>query len=176
MNLVTDGLTAVALGLEPAERGIMERPPHTVNAPFLQLRGVLMILLLGAYIGGGALWLFHHYLSAGLPESEAVALAQTVAFTGIILLEKMNVFNFRSLRAPMPVIGFFSNPWVLLAWGLTIAAQVAAVYLPFLQEALHTVPLAWEDWLLILQVALPIFIVVELYKSFEWWILKRRGG
>ena len=176
MNLVTDGLTAVALGMEPAEKGIMERPPHTVNVPFLQLRGIVMILLLGGYIGGGTLWLFHHYMSQGLPDAQAVALAQTVAFTGIIILEKMNVFNYRSLRAPMPVIGFFTNPWVLGAWALTVAAQVAAVYVPFLQEALHTVPLCWQDWLLIFQVALPIFVVVELYKSFEWWILKRRGG
>jgi len=175
MNLVTDGLTAVALGLEPAEKGIMERPPRSVNAPFLELRGILMILLLGGYIGGGALWLFHHYLTMGLPEGEAVALAQTVAFTGIIVLEKMNVFNYRSLHAPMPVIGFFSNPWVVGAWLLTVGAQAAAVYVPFLQDALHTVPLGWEDWLLIFEVAVPIFVVVELYKAFEWWVMKRRG-
>ena len=170
MNLVTDGLTAVALGLEPAEKGIMERPPRSVNAPFLELRGILMVLLLGGYIGGGALWLFHHYLTMGLPEGEAVALAQTVAFTGIIVLEKMNVFNYRSLYAPMPILGFFSNPWVIGAWLLTIGAQVAAVYVPFLQNALHTVPLGWEDWLLIFEVALPIFVAVELYKAFEWWL------
>ncbi|WP_201352626.1 HAD-IC family P-type ATPase [Hydrogenimonas urashimensis] len=175
MNLVTDGMTAVALGLEPAEKGIMERPPRAVNAPFLQLRGVIMIVLLGSYIGAGTLWLFHHYLASGLPESQAVALAQTVAFTGIIILEKMNVFNYRSLHAPMPVIGFFSNPWVLGAWTLTVSAQVAAVYVPFLQDALHTVPLRLEDWLLIFEAAVPIFIVVELYKAFEWWVLKRRG-
>ncbi|BDY12519.1 HAD-IC family P-type ATPase [Hydrogenimonas cancrithermarum] len=175
MNLVTDGLTAVALGLEPAEKGIMERPPHSVNAPFLELRGILMIILLGGYIGGGSLWLFHHYLTSGLPEHEAVALAQTVAFTGIIVLEKMNVFNYRSLHAPIPVIGFFTNPWVLGAWMLTVGAQVAAVYVPFLQNALHTVPLRWEDWLLIFEVALPIFVVVELYKAFEWWVLKKRS-
>jgi len=175
MNLVTDGLTAVALGLEPAERGIMERPPRIVNAPFLQLRGILMILLLGTYIGGGTLWIFHHYLVSGLPELQAVSLAQTAAFTSIIILEKINVFNYRSLHAPLTVIGLFSNPWVLGAWLLTVGFQVAAVYLPFLQEALHTVPLGWRDWLLIFEVALPIFVVVELYKSFEWWVMKKRG-
>jgi Ca2+-transporting ATPase len=175
MNLVTDGLTAVALGLEPAEKGIMERPPRAVNTPFLQLRGVIMIVLLGAYIAGGALWLFHHYLTSGLPEHEAVALAQTVAFTGIIVLEKMNVFNYRSLHAPIPVIGFFTNPWVLGAWMATVGAQMAAVYIPFLQNALHTVPLQWEEWLLIFEAAFPIFVVVELYKAFEWWLLKKRS-
>ncbi len=168
MNLVTDGLTAVALGVEKAEKGVMERPPRAVNEPFLQLRGTVMILILGGYIGTGTLWLFHHYLSLGLPESQAVALAQTVAFTGIIILEKMNVFNYRSLHAPLPIIGFFSNPFLLFAWSLTVGLQVAAVYVPFLQNMLHTVPLRLQDWILIFEVAIPIFVVAELYKWFEW--------
>ena len=174
MNLVTDGLTAVALGLEKAEKGIMERPPRATGETILQWRGVIMVLLLGGYIGSGTLWLFHHYLASGLPQTQAVMLAQTVAFTGIIILEKMNVFNYRSLHAPLPVIGFFTNPWLIGAWSLTIAAQAAAVYVPFLQSALHTVPLRLEDWILILEVSLPIFIAVELFKWFDWWILKKR--
>ena len=89
MNLVTDGMTAVALGLEPAEKGIMQRPPRAAKEPILNRAGIFMILLLGGYIGVATLWLFHHYLAAG--QGEAVLLAQTVAFTGIIVLEKMNV-------------------------------------------------------------------------------------
>ena len=174
MNLVTDGMTAVALGLEKAEAGIMQREPRAVNESFLQPRSIFMILLLGAYIGGGTLWLFHHYLGSGMPKPQAVALAQTVAFTGIIILEKMNVFNYRSLHAPMPVIGFFSNPWVIGAWTVTVGLQVAAIYVPFLQDMLHTVPLGWKDWLLIFEVALPIFVAVELYKWIEWWGFKKR--
>ena len=166
MNLVTDGMTAVALGLEPAEQGVMERPPREVREPILSRSGVLGILLLGGYIGGGTLWLFHHYLQQG--GENAVALAQTVAFTGIILLEKMNIFNFRTLRDPMPVIGFFSNPWVILAWLVTVGLQVCAVYLPVLQQALHTVPLGWHHWLLILVMALPIFLVAEGFKWLRW--------
>lgn len=176
MNLVTDGVTAVALGLEKTENGIMQRAPRPVDESFLQRRGIIMILLLGGYIGGGTIWLFHHYLSSGLPETQALALAQTVAFTGIIILEKMNVFNFRSLYAPMPLFGFFSNPWLIGAWILMLAVQVSAVYVPFLQEALHTVPLGVEDWILIFEVAVPLFIAVELFKWFEWWILGKRGA
>jgi P-type Ca2+ transporter type 2C len=51
MNLVTDGMTAVALGLEPAEKGIMQRPPRSTKEPILNRKGILMILLLGGYIG-----------------------------------------------------------------------------------------------------------------------------
>ena len=175
MNLVTDGMTAVALGVEKAEKNIMQRPPRAINEPFLQLRNIIMIILLGSYIGLGTLWLFHHYLSLNIPKNEAIALAQTVAFTGIIILEKMNVFNYRSLKTPMPIIGFFSNPWLIGAWMITVGLQVAAVYVPFLQEALHTVPLSLNDWILIFEVAAPIFLIVELYKWFEWYILKKRA-
>lgn len=170
MNLVTDGVSAVALGLEKTEKGIMHRPPRPLNEPFLQKRGVIMILLMGAYIGGGTLWLFHHYLASGLPETQAIAIAQTTAFTGMIILEEMNVFNFRSMYAPMPLIGFFSNPWLIGAWCISIAAQIAAVYVPFLQQALHTVPLGLEEWILIFEVAIPLFIAVEGYKWVEWKI------
>ena len=173
MNLVTDGMTAVALGMEKAEKGTMHRPPRKTDASFLQTRGIVMILLLGSYIGGATLWIFHHYLASGLPETQAVALAQTAAFTAIIILEKMNVFNYRSLHAPIYILGFFSNGWLIAAWTATILLQVAAVYVPFLQDALHTVALGWEDWLLIFEVAVPIFIVVEIYKTIEWILMKK---
>lgn len=174
MNLVTDGMTAVALGMEPVEKGIMQRPPRAVREPILNRGGILMILLLGGYMGAAALWLFHHYLVSG--TGDAVPLAQTVAFTGIIVLEKMNVFNYRALHAPLSMIGFFSNPWVLLAWTFTIGLQVCAVYVPFLQKALHTVPLGWADWGLIFMIALPIFILTEAYKWLRWQRTHLRHG
>jgi len=169
MNLVTDGMTAVALGLEPVEKGIMKRPPRAAREPVLNKGGIIMILLLGGYIGAGCLWLFHHYLAMGQPNT--VGTAETMAFTGIILLEKLNVFNFRALRAPLSSIGFFTNPWVIGAWVVTVGLQVCAVYVPFLQKALHTVPLGPKDWGLMLLVAAPVLIISEFYK----WRVRSTG-
>jgi Ca2+-transporting ATPase len=166
VNLVTDGMTAVALGLEPVEKGVMQRPPRPTREPILNRHGTLMILLMGGYIGLATLWLFHHYLIRGGESS--VELAQTVAFTGIIILEMLNVFNFRTLRAPLSVIGFFSNPWILNAWIFNIGLLVCAIYVPFLQQALHTVPLALTDWVLLIAVALPVFLMSEGYKWLRW--------
>jgi Ca2+-transporting ATPase len=166
MNLVTDGMTAVSLGLEPAEKAIMKRPPRKVDDPILDRYGVMMIFVLGSYIGLATIWLFHHYLSKD-PEN-GIFLAQTVAFTGIIILEKMIVFNFRSLRGPIWSVGFFSNKWILIAIAATVALQVGAVYLPFMQEALHTVPMGWEEWGTIFMISLPIFVLTELYKWIRW--------
>jgi Ca2+-transporting ATPase len=173
MNLVTDGMTAVALGMEKAEKGTMQRPPRAPDEAFLQPRGILMILLLGSYIAAATLWIFHHYLTSGLPQPQAVALAQTSAFTAIIILEKMNVFNYRSLHAPVYTFGFFSNRWIIAAWLATVSLQVAAIYVPFLQEALHTVPLGWNEWLLIFEISLPLFLIVEGYKTIEWITMKK---
>ncbi len=167
MNLVTDGMTAVALGLEKAEKGIMQRPPRAKEEPILDRYGIMMILFLGSYIGFATLWLYHHYLTSGV--ANATLLAQTVAFTGIIILEKMNVFNFRSLSGPISLTtGWFSNKWVLLAVVVTVSLQVAAVYLPWLQETLHTTALGLREWGLIVAAALPLFLVTELYKYIRY--------
>ena len=165
MNLVTDGMTAIALGVEPAEKGIMKRPPREVDKPILDRYGIIMIGILGSYVGLATLWLFHYYLSI---DAENLILAQTVAFTGIIVLEKMIVLNFRSLREPINIIGFFTNKWLLVAIAFTIALQACAVYVPFLQEALHTTAMGWEDWGIIILVSLPIFVITEIYKWIRW--------
>lgn len=163
MNLVTDGMTAVALGVEPAEKGIMQRPPREAHEPILDRRGIIMIFALGSYVGLATLWLFHYYLMQ--EREESLLLAQTVAFTGIVVLEKMIVLNFRSLREPMTEIGFFTNKWLLLAIASTLVLQASVVYVPFLQEAFHTTAMGWKDWGIILLVALPIFVITELFKQ-----------
>ena len=162
MNLVTDGLTAVALGMEPSEKTLMKRPPRDPKEPVLNKSGVAMILAFGTYIGLATLWIFHHYLDR---DPSNLALAQTVAFTAIIVIEKANVLNFRSFTSPMTRVGFFTNPWILIAITGTMLLQAAAVYVPFMQTALHTVPLGGSDWLAILAIALPIFVATEVIKA-----------
>ncbi len=168
MNLVTDSVTALALGAEPAEADLMRRPPRDPEDRIVDRRGLLALVALGLYIGLATLWLYQHYRA----RPGGALVAQTVAFTGIIVLEKVNVFNFRSLHAPVTVRGFFANRWLLLAWVAMIGLQVAAVYVPLLQTALHTVPLAARDWLHIAAVALPLLVVPEIVKR----VLARRRG
>jgi P-type Ca2+ transporter type 2C len=166
INLVTDGMSAVTLGLEPVESGVMHRPPRQRNEPIVGRAGLLLVLALGGYMGLATLGLFQLYLTSSDPARAAAA--QTVAFTGIVVLEKMNVFNFRAFRVPLARVGLLTNPWLLLAVATTIGLQAAAVYVPFLQRGLHTVPLRAEDWLLMLLVAAPILAVTELAKWRGW--------
>lgn len=166
MNLVTDGPTALSLGVEPPEKGIMQRPPRRRDEGVIGRPGLIQILLLGTYMGGAALFLFYYYSPTA--SAHAAALAQTAAFTGLIVMEKLNVFNFRTLTAPVLSSGLFSNPWVWLAVAGAIGLQVAAVHVPFLQDALHTVPLGLADWALIFAIAAPVPIIPEIIKLLTW--------
>jgi Ca2+-transporting ATPase len=141
INLVTDGVTAVALALEPAEAGSMQRPPRPAREPLLDRRGWLWIVGIGGWIGLAALALFQLHLG----DADGELRARTLAFTGLIVMEKVAVLGFRALRAPLGVIGWTSNPWLLAAIASMLALQVAAVHVPWLGSLLHTTPLAATD-------------------------------
>jgi len=161
MNLITDGITAVALGLEPAERTVMQRPPRDPNSRILDPIGMTWILSLGLYMGGVCLFLFSWYgATKGIP--------QTVAFTGLIVVEKANVLNFRSLTDSLFRQKATGNYWVYIAMVSMVLLQVAAVHVPLLQEALHTVPMSLQDWGIVLLLALPVLAAGETLK----WLLK----
>ncbi|MBT8476980.1 MAG: cation-transporting P-type ATPase, partial [Alphaproteobacteria bacterium] len=127
MNLVTDGVTAVALGLERAEPDHMENPPREKDTPVLDRWGLGVICLMGLYSGTACYWIFTQHLPGG------AELARTTAFTAMVSFEKISVFAFRSLHLPCWRIGWLSNPLLLCALVSTMGAQAAAVYWPPLQ-------------------------------------------
>ncbi len=159
MNLITDSVTAVALGLEKSEKGQMEDPPRKRGAPIVGGAGLAMILILGAYTGLASLWIFDRFM----PEGETVA--RTAAFTAMVVFEKVGVFAFRSFRTPNTVIGWTTNPLLLLAFAGMLLLQMAAVYWPPLQLLLKTTALDWIHWQTIALAALPILVVPELVKA-----------
>ncbi len=168
MNLVTDGLTALALGLERSEADVMRQPPRSPREDIVGRNGLLVILLFALYTGSASLFAFYHVLEHG------VVVAQTVAFTTMIFLEKFSVLAFRSLTLPWFRIGFFSNPWLLVALFLTLAAQVAAVYWPPLQTVLRTTAFDPQIWILVLSLSAPVVIIPEAVKLFAHWQSNRR--
>lgn len=165
INLVTDGFTALALGLEPAERDVMQRRPRDPEEPILNRNAYLVILLLGAWLG---LLTLHAFL--GVYEVD-LDRARTMAFTGLVIFEVYNVLNFRSFRFPLYRIGFFSNPALILAILGTLALQAVVVYVPLMQIFLGTAPLTLADWGLLAILGLPVLIAGEVYK-----VLRLRGG
>ncbi|MDD3858036.1 MAG: cation-transporting P-type ATPase, partial [Methanoculleus sp.] len=158
INLVTDGLTAIALGLEPAERDVMQKRPRDPDESILTRNAYAVVLILGVWLG-----LLTIYVFSGLYEVD-LDRARTMAFTGLVIFELYNVLNFRSFRFPLHQIGFFTNPALILAILGTLALQVLVVYVPILQIFLGTAPLALADWGLLALLGLPILIAGEAYK------------
>ncbi len=144
MNLLTDGVTALALGVERSEPDAMTRAPRDPSEPIVDRLGMAWIAGMGLIIGVVALIVFR--VSLGDGTGDDLVRAQTLAFTVMVLMEKMNVFNFRSERQPLWSLGLFSNRWLVMAWSGAIVAQVAAVHLPGLSDALGTTGLTLGDW------------------------------
>jgi Ca2+-transporting ATPase len=159
INLVTDGLTAIALGLEPAERDVMRRRPRDPHESILTRNAYLVVLIIGIWLGLLTLYVFSSLYEVDIDR------ARTMAFTGLVIFELYNVLNFRSFRFPLHRIGFFTNPTLILAILGTLALQALVVYVPILQVFLGTAPLALADWGLLALLGLPILIAGEAYKA-----------
>ncbi len=158
MNLITDGITAVALGLEKTTPDTMNRPPRDKGESVIGKAGVAMIIAFSTYTGAASLWLFYHFL----PMGETVA--RTAAFTAMVIFEKTSVFAFRSFHHSCTRIGWFSNRLLIAALVTMVGAQLAAVYWPPLQTLLRTAPLGWDHWQPIMLLALPLLVVPEAIK------------
>lgn len=164
VNLVTDGATALVLGVEPAEKGILSRPPADPGAEILASRTMAAVFLIGGWIGAVVLLIFALLQGADLDR------ARTLAFSGFVVFELINVFNFRSFSSTLREIGPFSNRYLLLAVAVSLGLQAAVVYLPALQAAFRTVPLETADWVLLVLAGLPLLVVGEGWK----WAVKQR--
>jgi len=158
MNLITDGLPALALGYDPMEPDVMQKLPRSRNASLLDRGTMANFVFLGAIIAAGTLCVFASELPYGAVK------AQTMAFTTIVMFEMFNAFNFRSLDKSLFRVGVFKNKWLWAAVASSVALQLVAVYVPFLQPAFGTVPLGLFDWMKIVAVSCTVFIAVEIKK------------
>ncbi len=156
INLVTDGLPALALGVDPAEPGIMQRPPRKQNhnifkeiAPYIYVYPILLTI--------GTMWLFDVYQ----PD---LLRSQTVAFTSIVMFEIFQAISCRSVRKPVFVVGLFANKWLWLALFSSLALQALIMYVPFLQSVFHMAALSFAEWIIITLVAFSGFVYLEAHK------------
>ena len=158
MNLITDGLPALALGLNPSEPGIMETPPRKKRY-ILGRHGLLRMLLLGVVMMVGTLFVFQLY-----NPTENLAYAQTMAFTTLVMFQMFQVLNCRSLHKSLFTVGVFSNKYLLYAMGISIGLQLLVVYV--LNDLFKTVPLSLIDWGIVIGVSSSVFIIREIIKVF----------
>jgi len=160
LNFVTDGFLDVALAMEPKESGLLlgafERSKKYLVDGLMVRRMVFMALPMMA----GTLFLFQRYAGTNLTK------AWTISLTVLAVFQWFNVWNCRSESKSLFQMDFFSNKYLLVATAIIVSLQMLAVYAPFFQRFLRTVPLGFSEWLIIVVVAASIIAVEEIRKFF----------
>lgn len=161
VNLVEDGLPDVALALEPSEKDTLEVPPSTYKRKLLdsEVKTIVFIIswlddiaLLGAY--------FYYYLNG-----YDISFIRTMVFTILTIDSLLFAFACKSLRKPIWRIDLFNNKILNLSLVIGVVVLFAAVYFPPLQSLLRTVPLGWNDWLLVGGIGVIDLITIETVKE-----------
>ena len=166
VNLVTDGLPGLALGVEQTERDAMKRPPYLPNESVfsrgLGWRIAWSGLLMGLVSLAMGYWAF----------SQGYAYWKTMVFTTLTLSQMGNALAIRSYQDSTFKIGFFSNRALIGAVGLTFVLQMLVVYWGPLQNLFETQALPLPDLLISLVFSSLVFIAIEIEK----WIQRRRSN
>ena len=165
INLVTDGLPALAVGVDPPDPTVMQRGPRPPGASVITPRMWYGIGFASIVMCVGTLLV----LDAGLPGGAIagdgdVGYARTLAFHTLVLYQLFDVFCVRSDERSA-LHGLFSNAWLWISVAICIAAQFAVLYVPALQRGFGTVPLDWADWLLCTAVAATVVVARESLKA-----------
>ncbi|MFZ5648496.1 MAG: calcium-translocating P-type ATPase, SERCA-type [Bacillota bacterium] len=151
-NLVTDGLPALALGVDPADRDIMNRRPRHPGEGIFANGLLLKILGSGTAIALVTLAAF----TLALFGSGNIDLARTVSFNTLVFAQLFYVFTCRSEHHTILELGILSNPQLVMAVVCSSVLQLSVTHLPFLQKVFHTVPLSPFQWCVIISLsALP---------------------
>ncbi|MFA5393640.1 MAG: cation-translocating P-type ATPase [Candidatus Ratteibacteria bacterium] len=161
VNLVTDGLPALALGVDPVDPGIMERPPRKTSEGVIDKHKMLVILGQGALIAFCSLLAFAVILFG---EKGGIVRARTGAFVVLACSQLFHSFNCRNSRESIFKIGLFTNPKLIIACAISFLLQVVAVYTPFVNRIFRTQPLGFADIVLVLLLSSFPLWAVELVK------------
>jgi len=162
MNLVTDGLPGLALGVDPPDPDVMNRPPHPPQESIFARGMWQYILWVGGLMGFITAAMQFFVYESGNPAW------QTMVFTTLCLAQMGNALAIRSDRYSLFSIGVFSNPALVGAVVLTFGLQLAVVYVPFLQTIFQTVALSLPELAICLGASTLVFWAVEAVK----WIAR----
>jgi len=164
INLVTDGAPALALGVDPADEGLMHEPPRPSDEGAITGRMWRGIIVVGVIMAVGTLYVLDASLPGGFVEGTGnLRYAQSMTFTTLMLFQLFNVFNARSdERSAFEHL--FTNRWLWAAVGMSVVLQLVVLYVPPMQRAFGTVGLSAEDWLRCVAVASSVLWLREVTK------------
>jgi len=194
VNLVTDGLPATALGFNPPDKDVMEKPPRGRNEEIVNGWMFFRYMVIGIYVGFstvyGAIWWytssqglgvswqqltkFHDCFTGKSPDLFPKGfdcnqfhnpIASTVALSVLVTIEMFNALNALSENQSLLSVTPLSNVWVLLAAALSFTLHFIIIYVPFFAGVFHVAPLGVEEWKAVLMLSLPVIFIDEILKA-----------
>ena len=168
VNLVTDGLPALALGVDPPDPGLMRRSPRLPNEPVVGRSGVGALLAEGAFIALCTLAVFCLVLYGW---RGTLGQARTAAFMVLACSQLVHAFNCRSRTLSLFTLGVFTNSKLIAAVAVSFGLQLAVVTLPWVRIVFKTEPLSMPEWLAVAALSTFPLWALEAVK----WVGRRRG-
>jgi calcium-translocating P-type ATPase len=167
LNLVTNGIQDVMLGLESAEPGLLKRKPRSPKEPIFNGLMLRRIVVGGLYIGLVSFVLFYFLLQSG----ESVESARNIILLLMVLFENVHVFNSRTETNYLHKVGYRSSISLIVLVIFTQFLHIACMHIPSMQNVLSTQPISFNTWLELAIIAIGLVIVMELDK---WLMLKKK--
>ncbi len=167
VNLVTDGLPGLALGVEPPERDVMQRPPRRLSESIFAHGMGFNIVWSGIFLGLVSLGVGYWAFVKGREDW------RTMVFTTLIMGQLLHSFSLRSLRESFFRMKLLENPVLIGTFLLTFALQLLVIYNPLLQRVFKTTALPLPDLIIALAASSVIFLAVEIEKMMRR-VLSRR--
>lgn len=169
INLVTDTLPAIALGVEPAEPGIMTHKPRGRQSNFfdggvfgaIMYQGVFQTILVLAVYGWGLVFPEHH------TQAEIHADALTMAFATLGLIQLLHAFNVKSVYQSVFKVGLFRNKSFNWAIPVAFVLLMATIVVPGFNNLFHVSHLSLTQWLAVIVGSFLIVVLVELVKAVQ---------
>ncbi len=163
VNLVTDGLPAIALGLEPADEAVMKRPPRKPDESVFAGGLLGRIVFRGLLIGLTTLGIFSMFYKSGSPLSEA----RTAALLTLTMTQLFHVFECRSEGGGFGGASLFGNPFLIAAAAVSFAAVMAAVYSGILEGVFMTVALTKNQLLKVIAASAAVPLISSVISAAE---------
>ncbi|MGE3821614.1 MAG: cation-translocating P-type ATPase, partial [Isosphaeraceae bacterium] len=177
VNLVTDSLPALALGMEPPEPDVMTRPPRPPQEPVITWSRGLTILFNGTLVAIVTGIAFGMIYQPG--DAESLAHARATSLMVLAFSQLFFAFGCRSQRYTLPQLGLFTNPWMFAAVATSGMLQASLILLPVTRSVFDLTPYPAQEWFLVMLLSLVPVTVVELGKivrSIVWGERTSRPG
>ena len=158
LNLLTDGLLGLGMGVEGPERDTMKRPPYSPKEGVFSRGGWIQVTWVGIMIGALALVLGSYYFFNGHPEW------QTMVFTFLAFAQVFQALASRSSKISTFRMGILSNPMLAAISVMVVVLQLAVLYIPFLSDFFNVLPLNLFDLSIAAGAGMLVFVLIEIEK------------